>query len=145
MRNAALLGLMQPNLETGARQTGRYTLFGLTGGNFKEIGRFVWNLLAFARRGSVGGCWKVSSLLFFYSVQDSMERKSTKRRLNRPKDTEWLWTKGKGAFCINISRDHEFFFLSVVDSNTCDKIRTIRARITCNNARNLDLRYFKGY
>ena len=40
------------------------------------------------------------------------------------------------------------FFLSIVDSNTCltfDKIRTIRARITCNNARNLDLRYLKGY
>ena len=36
-------------------------------------------------------------------------------------------------------------FLSVVDSNTCDKIRTIRARITCNNARNIDLRYLKGY
>ena len=54
MRNAALLGLMQPNLETGSRRTGRYTLFGLAGGNFREIGCFVWNLLAFARRGSVG-------------------------------------------------------------------------------------------
>ena len=52
MRNAALLGLMQPNLETGARRTGRYTLFGLAGGNFREIDRFVWNLLAFARWGS---------------------------------------------------------------------------------------------
>ena len=39
MRNAALLGLMQPKLETGARRTGRYTLFGLTGGNFTEISR----------------------------------------------------------------------------------------------------------
>ena len=54
MRNAALLELMQPNLEPGARRTGRYTLFGLAGGNFREIGRFVWNLLAFERQGSVG-------------------------------------------------------------------------------------------
>ena len=38
-----------------------------------------------------------------------------------------------------------FFFLSVVDSNTCDKSRTLRARITCNNARNIDFRYLKGY
>ena len=40
------------------------------------------------------------------------------------------------------------YFLSVVDSNTCltcDKIRTIRVRITCNIARNLDVRYLKGY
>ena len=37
------------------------------------------------------------------------------------------------------------FFLSVVDSKTCDKIRTMRARITCNNAINVDLRYLKGY
>ena len=36
MRNAALLGLMQPNLETGARRMGRYTLFGLAGGNFRR-------------------------------------------------------------------------------------------------------------
>ena len=28
--------------------------------------------------------WKVSSLPFFYSVQYSMERKSTKRRLKKP-------------------------------------------------------------
>ena len=74
MRNAALLELMQPNLEPGDRRTGRYTLFGLAGGNFREISRFVWNLLAFERR----------SLPFFYSVQYSMERKSTKRRLNQP-------------------------------------------------------------
>ena len=74
---------MQPNLETGACRTGRYTLFGLAGGNFREIGRFVWNLLAFARRGSVGRSWKVSSLPVFYSVQYLMERNSTKRRLNR--------------------------------------------------------------
>ena len=38
-RIAALLGLMQLKLETGARRTGRYTLFGLAGGNFREIGR----------------------------------------------------------------------------------------------------------
>ena len=49
------------------------------------------------------------------------------------------------AFSINISRDHIFSFLSAVGSNTCDKIRTVRARITCNNARNIDLRYLKGY
>ena len=49
MRNAALLELMQPNLEPGARRTGSYTLFGLAGGSFREIGRFVWNLLAFER------------------------------------------------------------------------------------------------
>ena len=32
-------------------------------------------------------------------------------------------------------------------SNTCEKIRTIRARITCtrNYARNIDFRYLKGY
>ena len=59
---------LRPNLETSARRTGRYTLFGLAGGNFREIGRFVWNLLAFARQGSVGRSWKVSSLPFFYSV-----------------------------------------------------------------------------
>ena len=53
MRNAALLGLMQPSLETGACRSGRYTLFGLTGGNFREIGRFLGKLLEFARRGSV--------------------------------------------------------------------------------------------
>ena len=41
-----------------------------------------------------------------------------------------------------ISRDHDFVF-SVVDSNTCDKIRTIRPPITCNNARNIDLRYLQ--
>ena len=76
------------------------------------------------------------------------ERKSTKWRLNRPKDSEWLWTKGKGAFWINISSDHEFLFLAfswALYSNIYDKIRTIRARITCNNARNIDLRYLKGY
>ena len=43
----------------------------------------------------------------------SMERKSTKRRLNRPYDIEWLWTKGKGAFESMISRDHDFFFLAL--------------------------------
>ena len=35
------------------------------------------------------------------------------------------------------------FFLSVVDSNTCDKIRTIMAGITCNNARNIHLLILK--
>ena len=54
MRNAALLGLMQPNLKTGSRRTGRYALFGLASGNFREIVCFVWNLLAFAPRVSVG-------------------------------------------------------------------------------------------
>ena len=56
MRNATLLGLMQPNLETGARQTGRYTLFLLAGGNFKEIGRFVLEFIGL-RPARVG--WKV--------------------------------------------------------------------------------------
>ena len=87
MRNAALLGLMQPNLKTGARRTGRYTLFGLAGGNFREIDRFGLEFIGL-RVASVG--WKVSSLPFFYSVQYWMERKSTKRRLNRLWDTEWL-------------------------------------------------------
>ena len=67
MRNAALLGLMQPDLETGARRTGRYTLFGLAGGNFREIGRFVWNLLAFVRRGSVGRSPAFPSFIVFSS------------------------------------------------------------------------------
>ena len=86
MRNEALLGLMQPNLGTGARRTGRYTLFGLAVGNFREIDCFAWNLLAFALRGPAGR----SPVPFFYSVQYSLERKSTKRRLNRSQDTEWL-------------------------------------------------------
>ena len=67
-----------------------------------------------------------------------MERKSTKRRLDRPE------LKVRERF-ESIFRVIIIFFLSVVDSNTCDKIRTIRARITCNNARNIDLRYLKGY
>ena len=67
-----------------------------------------------------------------------MERKSTKQRLDRPE------LKVRERF-ESIFRVIIIFFLSVVDSNTCDKIRTIRARITCNNARNLDLRYLKGY
>ena len=65
MRNAPLLGLMQPNLGTGARRTGRYTLFSLAGGNFTEIGRFVWNLLAFVRRGSVGRSSAFPSFIVF--------------------------------------------------------------------------------
>ena len=54
MRNAALLGLMQLNLETGAHQMGRYTL-----------GRLVWNLLAFTRRGSVGRSPAFPSFIVF--------------------------------------------------------------------------------
>ena len=65
MRNATLLELMQPNLEPGARGTGRCTLFGLAGGNFREIGRFVWNLLAFERRGSVGRSPAFPSFIVF--------------------------------------------------------------------------------
>ena len=65
MRNAALLEFMQPNLEPGTRRTGRYTLFGLAGGNFREIGRFVWNLLAFERRGSVGRSPAFPSFIVF--------------------------------------------------------------------------------
>ena len=71
-----------------------------------------------------------------------MERKSTKRRLNQPQDTDEL--KVRELF-ESIFRVIMIFFLSVVDSNTCDKTRTMRARITCNNARNIDLRYRKGY
>ena len=67
-----------------------------------------------------------------------MERKSTKQRLERPE------LKVRERF-ESIFRVIIIFFLSVVDSNTCDKIRTIRARITSNNARNIDLRYLKGY
>ena len=48
-----------------------------------------------------------------------------------------------GELFESIFRVIMIFFLCVVDSNTSDKIRTIRARITCNNARNLDLRYLK--
>ena len=65
MRNAALPGLMQSNLETGARRTGRYTLFGVAGGNFREIGRFVWNLLAIARLRSVGRSPAFPSFIVF--------------------------------------------------------------------------------
>ena len=67
MRNAALLRLMQPNLETSARRMGRYTLFSLAGGNFREIGPFVWNLLAFARRVSVGRSPAFPSYIVFSS------------------------------------------------------------------------------
>ena len=65
MRNAALLGLMQPNLETGARRTGRYTLVGLAGRNFREIDRLVWNLLAFAWRVSAGRSPAFPSFIVF--------------------------------------------------------------------------------
>ena len=63
--NAALLGLMQPNLETGALRTGRHTLFCLAGGNFREIGRFVCNLLGFARPVSVGRSPAFPSFIVF--------------------------------------------------------------------------------
>ena len=73
-----------------------------------------------------------------------MERKSTKRRL--------IGRKTQSGYELNVRELFEsifrvimIFFLSVVDSNTCDKIRTIRARITCNNARNIDLRYLKDF
>ena len=88
--------------------------------------------------------WKVSSLPFFYSVQYSMERKSTKRRLTGRRTQSGYELKVRELF-ESIFRVIMIFFLNVVDSNTCDKIRTIRARITCNNARNIDLRYLKGY
>ena len=88
--------------------------------------------------------WKVTSLPFFYSVQYSMERKSTKRRLTGRRTQSGYELKVRELF-ESIFRVIMIFFLSVVDSNTCDKIRTIRARITCNNARNIDLRYLKGY
>ena len=64
-RNAALLRLMQSNFETAARRTGGYTLFGLADGNFREIDRFVWNLLAFARRGSAGRSPAFPSFIVF--------------------------------------------------------------------------------
>ena len=88
--------------------------------------------------------WKVTSFPFFYSVQYSMERESTKRRLTGRRTQSGYELKVRELF-ESIFRVIMIFFLSVVDSNTCDKIRTIRARITCNNARNIDLRYLKGY
>ena len=88
--------------------------------------------------------WKVTSLPFFYSVQYSTERKSTKRRLTGRRTQSGYELKVRELF-ESIFRVIMIFFLNVVDSNTCDKIRTIRARITCNNARNIDLRYLKGY
>ena len=69
-----------------------------------------------------------------------MERKSTKRRTTQ----SGYELKVRELF-ESIFRVIMLFFLSVIDSNTCDKILTIRARITCNYARNLDLRYLKGY
>ena len=81
MRNAALLGLMQPNLETGARRVGKYTLFGLAGGNFREIDCFVWNLLAFARRESVGRSAAFPSFIVFST---RWKESQLKCRLNRP-------------------------------------------------------------
>ena len=88
--------------------------------------------------------WTVSSFPFFYSVQYSMERESTKRRLTGRRTQSGYELKVRELF-ESIFRVIMIFFLNVVDSNTCDKIRTIRARITCNNARNIDLRYLKDY
>ena len=73
-----------------------------------------------------------------------MERKSTKRRLTGRKTQSGYELNVRELF-ESIFRVIMIFFLSVVDSNTCDKIRTIRARITCNNARNIDLRYLKDF
>ena len=78
MRNAALLGLMQPNLETGARRTGRYTLFGLAGGNFREIDRFVLNLLAFAWRVSAGRSPAFPSFIVFSTRWKESRRNGVK-------------------------------------------------------------------
>ena len=86
--------------------------------------KFIATLCPTAGLNTVSSIFFTSSTEHYNSVQYSMERKSTKRRLNRLWDTEWLWNKGKGTFWINISRDHDFFFLSVVDSNTCDKTPT---------------------
>ena len=118
IRNAALLGLIQPNLETGARRTGRYTLFGLAGGRFREIDRFVWNLLAFARRGSAGRSPAFPSFVLF-----STQWKES--RLNGFKPVV-----GQIGYEIKVREFFEsifrvimiIFFRSVVDSNTCDKI-----------------------
>ena len=73
-----------------------------------------------------------------------MERKSTKRRLTG-RSTQSDYEVIVRELFESIFRVIMIFFLSVVDSNTCDKIRTIRARITCNNARNIDLRYLKDF
>ena len=56
-----------------------------------------------------------------------------------------LWELNVRELFESIFRVIMIFFLSVVDSNTCDKTRTVRPRTTCNNARNIDLRYLKGY
>ena len=85
-QNAGFLGLMQPNLETGARQTGRYTLFSLAGGNFREIGHFVGIYWPLCGEGRLEGLQP--SLLSWCSVLDG--RKLTKQHLNRPYDTERL-------------------------------------------------------
>ena len=74
-----------------------------------------------------------------------MERKSTKRRLTDRRTQSGYELKVRELFELIFRVIMIFFFLGVVDSNTCDKIRTIRARITCNNARNIDFRYLKGY
>ena len=73
-----------------------------------------------------------------------MERKSTKRRLTG-RSTQSDYEVIVRELFESIFRVIMIFFLSVVDSNACDKIRTIRARITCNNARNIDLRYLKDF
>ena len=93
MRNAALLELMQPNLEPGARRTGRYTLFGLAGGNFREIGHFVWNLLAFERRGSVGRSPAFPSFIVF--------------------STRWKESRLNGVWMLLVQIDKQEDFISL--------------------------------
>ena len=74
-----------------------------------------------------------------YWTQYSMERKSTKRRLTVRRTQSGYELKVR-ELLESIFRVIMISFLSVVNSNTCDKIR-----ITCNNARNIDLRYLKDF
>ena len=69
--------------------------------------------------------WTVSSFPFFYSVQYSIERESTKRRLTGRRTQSGYELKVRELF-ESIFRVIMIFFLSVIDSNTCDKIRTIK-------------------
>ena len=74
-------------------------------------------------------------LVEFPSIEYWPPRNSTKRRLNRRRTQSGYELKVREIF-ESIFRVIVIFFLSVVDSNTrqtCDKIRTIRARITCNS------------
>ena len=73
-----------------------------------------------------------------------MERKPTKRRLTGRRTQSGYELNVRELF-ESIFSVINIFFLSVVDSNTYDKIQTIRAPITCNNARNIDLRYLKDF